>query len=103
MNPRRQKRKNSKANAVRADVSKQVPINTYGPPKTHYYDVRFTCIDCSKDQVWTAEDQKWFYEVAKGSLHATATRCRDCRKLLRAKKDLQQQQMNDSRNNKRDT
>ncbi|MCA9221639.1 MAG: zinc-ribbon domain containing protein, partial [Planctomycetales bacterium] len=30
-------------------------------------------------QVWSAQQQKWYYEVAKGSLYATAIRCRECR------------------------
>ncbi|MCA9203194.1 MAG: zinc-ribbon domain containing protein [Planctomycetales bacterium] len=37
------------------------------------------CVDCGKSQVWSAQQQKWYYEVAKGSLYATAIRCRECR------------------------
>ena len=79
--------------AVAADTSKQVPINTYGSPKTFYVDVDFKCRDCGSKETWTAKDQKWFYEVAKGSLHQTAVRCRDCRNKLKAAKELQRQQM----------
>ncbi|MEX1095674.1 MAG: zinc-ribbon domain-containing protein [Planctomycetales bacterium] len=63
-----------------ADLSKQVPNNSYGPPVLFYVDKPFACIDCGKDEVWTARQQQWYYEVAKGSLYATAVRCRDCRR-----------------------
>jgi len=33
--------------------------------------------------VWTAEQQKWWYEVAKGPIFSVAVRCRECRKALR--------------------
>ena len=71
--------------AVRADKSKQVPNNSYSPPE-YYVDVEFTCIDCGREEVWTAAQQKWYYEVAKGSLYATAVRCRACRRKHRENK-----------------
>jgi len=30
--------------------------------------------------VWTGTQQKWWYEVAKGFVYATAVRCRVCRR-----------------------
>lgn len=79
--------------AVAADTSQQVPINSYGSPKKFYVDIPFKCKDCGREEVWTAEQQKWFYEVAKGSLHATAVRCRECRTRRNEQKELQRQQM----------
>lgn len=67
--------------AVIADPSKQVPNNSYGGPLLFYVDTPFTCIDCGKNEIWSAQQQQWYYEVAKGSLYATAIRCRDCRKV----------------------
>ncbi len=97
MNRRREKRRIANGGlppgAVAADTSQQLPINTYGSPKTFYVDVAFKCSDCGSDEVWTAKQQKWFYEIAKGSLHATAVRCRDCRNRLKDLKELQRQQM----------
>jgi len=61
----------------------QVPNNSYSPPPTVYLDREFTCIDCGRREVWTAEQQKWWYEVAKGTLYSTAIRCRDCRSARR--------------------
>ena len=66
--------------AVIADLSQQVPNNSYGAPVLFYVDKPFTCIDCGKNEIWTAQQQQWYYEVAKGSLYATAVRCRSCRK-----------------------
>lgn len=65
--------------AVLADLSAQVPNNSYSPPPRYYVDREFTCVDCGREEVGTAEQQKWYYEVAKGSLYAIAIRCRDCR------------------------
>lgn len=67
--------------AVMADTSKQVANNSDSAPVLHYVDKPFKCIDCDKEQVWTASQQKWYYEVAKGSLYATAIRCRACRRI----------------------
>lgn len=65
--------------SVRANPREQVPNNSYTPPPTSYEDIEFECIDCGKREVWLAQDQKWYYEVAKGPLYAKAVRCQDCR------------------------
>lgn len=72
-----------------ADPSKQAPNNSYGPP-TEYRDTGFTCVDCDKKEVWTAKQQQWWYEVAKGSINAGAIRCRDCRRIDRLVKKAAQ-------------
>jgi Probable zinc-ribbon domain len=60
------------------------PNNSYGAPdfvtRGFYVDRPFRCKDCGKDQVWTATQQKWWYEVAKGFAWSTAIRCRACRR-----------------------
>lgn len=71
------------AGAVLANTSRQVPNNSYSPPPQYYIDKPFACVDCGAAEVWTAHQQKWYYEVAKGSLHATAIRCRPCRRRHR--------------------
>ncbi len=65
--------------AVPADHSQQVPNNSYSPPPDFYVDIEFVCKDCEAQGVWTGKQQKWYYEVAKGSLFCTAVRCHDCR------------------------
>lgn len=51
-----------------------------------YRDQPFHCRDCGILSVWTAEKQKWWYEVAKGSVLTAATRCASCREVSRAEK-----------------
>jgi hypothetical protein len=67
---------------IPADLSQQAPNNSYGPP-LFYEDYEFTCVDCGRHEVWTAEQQKWWYEVAKGSIYSRAMRCRACRTAQR--------------------
>jgi hypothetical protein len=72
------------AGAVPADLRQQAPHNSYGPVPLYYVDKDFTCRDCGKQETWTATQQKWWYEVAKGSIYSTAIRCRECRRKVRA-------------------
>lgn len=74
---------------ILADLSKQAPNNSYGPP-TEYRDTEFTCEDCGKEECWTAKQQQWWYEVAKGPINARAIRCRDCRRIDRLVKKAAQ-------------
>jgi hypothetical protein len=37
----------------------------------YYRDESFTCRDCGVVEVWTATQQKWWYEVAKGESSPT--------------------------------
>lgn len=83
-------------------AGKLVPVNrakwhSYGrllfisPPddsKTpfHYEDLPFTCKDCGKQEIWTARQQKWWYEEIGGSIERTAARCAPCRAKERARK-----------------
>lgn len=64
---------------IQADLTKQAPNNSYGGVPLYYEDQPFTCVDCGKEEVWTAEQQQWWYEVAKGSIYSRAVRCRECR------------------------
>lgn len=66
--------------AVLADQNELKHINTYGELPAFYVDKPFVCRDCGAEEVWTAEQQKWWYEVAKGHIDSTAVRCRTCRK-----------------------
>lgn len=67
-----------KPNRIPADLAQQAPNNSYDP-LLYYEDYRFHCVDCGTEQVWTAEQQKWWYEVAKGPIYSRAIRCRSCR------------------------
>lgn len=70
---------------VPVNAKKLTMGNTYSSPPLFYEDRRFGCVDCGIEQVWTATQQKWWYEVASGYFFATAIRCRACRKQERAR------------------
>lgn len=69
--------------AVPADWSKLRHWSTYEPLPEFYFDQKFSCRDCGKFQVWTAAQQKWYFEVAKGKMGGKAIRCRECRRKHR--------------------
>jgi hypothetical protein len=66
------------------------PTNSYGIPdfvdRGYYVDRPFRCKDCGAAQVWTATQQKWWYESAKGDVWTVAVRCRPCRRRERERK-----------------
>ncbi|MDO4705938.1 MAG: zinc-ribbon domain containing protein, partial [Comamonadaceae bacterium] len=48
-----------------------------------YIDQPFTCCRCGAQEVWTAKQQKWWYEVAHGPIYSGAKHCRACRAARR--------------------
>src|SRR5215510_8436187 len=72
--------------ALAADQAKLLHDNTYGPRPRFYMDQPFACVDCGKEEVWTAADQKWWYEEAKGKIASRANRCLDCRRKHRLRR-----------------
>ncbi len=72
---------------VPVNRARLAPCNSYGEPQFvhdgYYQDRRFICRDCGARQVWTAEQQQWWYETAKGYVYATAVRCLTCRRERR--------------------
>jgi hypothetical protein len=60
------------------------PYKSYGAPdyvmRGYYQDFLFHCQSCGKEETWTAGQQKWWYEVAKGYVYSSAKLCRPCRK-----------------------
>lgn len=69
---------------VAVDRSKLAPDGSDDVPESvmrgYYLDQPFTCQGCGKEEVWTAPQQKWWYEVAKGNVWTTARLCRSCRR-----------------------
>lgn len=69
------------------DRQRLAPCNSYGEPefarRGYYVDLPFTCRDCASQEVWTAAQQKWWYEEAKGYVDSTAVRCLACRRQRR--------------------
>lgn len=76
---------------VPVDAGALAPSGSYGIPdfvrRGYYVDLPFTCQACGQAQVWSASQQKWWYEVAKGDAKTTATRCRPCRAAERARRE----------------
>jgi hypothetical protein len=78
------------AGLVRVNVAELAPNNSYGSPafvrRGYYEDVPFTCKGCGIAQLWTAWQQKWWYEVAKGYVDSTAKFCKACRRREQARR-----------------
>lgn len=75
---------------VLVNVARLRPNNSYGVPtfvwRGFYQDLAFHCVDCGVEQVWTAQRQRWWYEVAQGDVFTTARRCAACRLKERLRK-----------------
>jgi len=52
----------------------------------YYLDRAFTCCDCGAEEVWTAKQQKWWFEKMHGSIWSRPVRCLACRRAHRAQK-----------------
>ncbi len=67
------------------------PTNSYGTPtfvrRGFYVDMPFNCKQCGIPQVWSATQQKWWYESAKGDVWTVAVLCRQCRRQERERKE----------------
>src|SRR5262245_1908881 len=79
---------------IKADLSKQAPNNSYSP-KLYYEDLKFTCHDCGAECVWTAEQQRLWYEEWGGPVQSTAVRRRACRQRVRREKIQQKNYMSE--------
>ena len=62
-----------------ADQKELSHNNTYGRLPRFYIDKVVVCRQCGTEEVWPAERQKWWYEVAKGNINTEAVLCRACR------------------------
>lgn len=72
--------------SVMADQKELAHNNTYGPLPRFYIDKIVVCRICGKEEVWPAERQKWWYEIAKGNVNTHAVFCRECRDKERVRK-----------------
>ncbi|MBB3169452.1 zinc-ribbon domain containing protein [Simiduia aestuariiviva] len=75
--------------AVRVNPDEIVYHSLFMDIPLFYLDREFNCKKCGKTEIWTAERQKWWYEVAKGSFETTAAVCRECRDKKKAYVDQQ--------------
>src|SRR5262245_18481409 len=72
--------------AVIADPAQLKHNNTCGQLPRLYVDRAVICRNCGTEEVWPAERQKWWYEVAKGNINTEAVYCRQCRENDRIQK-----------------
>ena len=70
--------------AVAADTTQLFHNHTRDPLPTYYIDRPFTCRECGAQEVWTATQQKWWYEVIKGHINSSAVHCLACRRIRRS-------------------
>ncbi len=70
-----------------ADPLQLTHNNTYGLLPRFYVDKVVECRECKKEEVWPAERQKWWYQVAKGNINSQAVLCRSCRAAEKARKE----------------
>ena len=68
------------AGAVAADHGELAHNSTYNVFPRYYVDRVFDCADCESEELWTAKQQKWWYEIAKGNIGSFAICCRPCRR-----------------------
>lgn len=72
--------------------SQLAPDGSYDAPefvwRGYYQDLPFRCVDCDAEEIWSAERQKWWYEVIKGGVWTTAKRCKACRDKDRERREL---------------
>jgi hypothetical protein len=65
--------------AVAVDFAQLAHNTTWSSLPSFYIDTPFVCKDCGGHEIWTAKQQKWWYEIAKGRIETRAVRCRPCR------------------------
>lgn len=83
----RRRREEEVKHSLPVDYAAIRPCGSYDPPafinRGYYLDFPFTCVSCGSEEVWTAAQQKWWFEVARGSVYSGASRCRSCRREVR--------------------
>jgi hypothetical protein len=52
-----------------------------------YRDLWFTCKDCGQRDLWTAKQQKRWYQEQGGAIESTAIRCRPCRHKEKSRRE----------------
>ena len=76
---------------VGVNAENLAPTGSYSTPdfveRGFYVDKPFVCKACGKQEVWSAGQQKWWYETAKGDVWTTATRCLACRRKERERRN----------------
>ncbi len=77
--------------AVRGDVLKQQFCPMCHVPRYFYVDQHKTCVQCGEPFVFSAAEQKYWFESLHFHFDSVAIRCRSCRRRRRSRKALRQQ------------
>ena len=73
--------------AIFADHAHLAHNNAYDSLPLFYVDKVLSCRNCGKEEVWSAQQQKWWYEIAKGNINSKAIHCRACRDMEKKRRD----------------
>ena len=76
------------ASAIRADISRQ-DYSVY--PRCWYMDAEVKCDRCEKSFVFSADEQRFWYEDARFYVDSFPRQCKACRRELRELKSLRQE------------
>lgn len=77
--------------AVRGDVRKQNYCPAHHTPKYFYVDEDRQCIQCGRDFIFQAQEQKYWYETLKFNFSSIPIRCLHCRRERRSDHALREQ------------
>jgi tetratricopeptide (TPR) repeat protein len=77
--------------AVRGNIRKQEFCRMCHKPRYFYVNVQKTCIQCGQDFIFSAKEQKYWYESLKFHFDSFAIRCPKCRRRRRSEKALNKQ------------
>src|SRR5437660_1336586 len=80
------------AGAIKADLTKHAPHNSYSPPMW-YVDEHRKCVECGEEFTFTARQQQHWFEVLKIPIQVIASRCAGCRRKRRAEIAAQKRHM----------
>jgi hypothetical protein len=75
------------AGAVRGDVARQT-FCYHHVPKYFYVDENRDCVQCGRPFVFTAQEQKYWYESRQFHFHSVPVRCTGCRRQRRTVRAL---------------
>jgi Probable zinc-ribbon domain len=78
-------------NAVRGDVARQMYCPAHYVQKYFYVDEQETCVQCHEAFVFSAKEQKFWYESLQFNFNSTAIRCRSCGRRRQTERALREQ------------
>ena len=76
-----ERKRQHRQHVIPANPSEQQANNSRSAPR-EYRDKKVPCSGCGKRLLWTAEQQRYWYEEMKASVYAPINlRCENCRKI----------------------